>query len=130
MVIKPRTKLNHNIFIKMMLANWEGAGVERYQVYTQTLALPTSSFFFSIGSWQIWFKLLVWQYTQANREKWKKVIIDSWEKVSLDKKSLQIFQAKSCDFILNPDFTCNIFLMTGLTSDLLWFSCSWYNCGV
>ena len=47
----------------------KGAGVERYQVYTQTLALPTSSFFFSIGSWQIWFKLLVWQYTQANREK-------------------------------------------------------------
>ena len=28
-------------------------------------------------------------------------IIDSWEKISLDKKSLQI-QAKSCDFILNP----------------------------
>ena len=25
----------------------KGAGVERYQVYTQTLALPTSSFFFS-----------------------------------------------------------------------------------
>ena len=28
-------------------------------------------------------------------------IIDSREKISLDKKSLQI-QAKSCDFILNP----------------------------
>ena len=33
---KPRTKLNHDIYIKMMLANWEGAGVEL-----------TSSFFFS-----------------------------------------------------------------------------------
>ena len=48
----------------------------------------------------------------------KKVFIDSWEKISLDKKSLHI-QAKSCEFILNPDFTCSIFLMTGLTSDLL-----------
>ena len=47
-------------------------------------------------------------------------MIDSWEKISLDKKSLQI-QAKSCDFILNPDFTCSIFLIKGLASDLLWF---------
>ena len=65
----------------------------------------------------------------SNRGKWKTVIIDSLEKISLDKKNLQI-QAKSCDFILNPDFTCSIFLMTGLTSDLRWFSCLWYNCWV
>ena len=33
-------------------------------------------------------------------------IIESWEKISLDIKSLQI-QAKSCDFILNAVKTVN-----------------------
>ena len=42
-------------------------------------------------------------------------IIDSREKISLDKKSLQI-QAKSCDFILNPGLKSFSFICVGLVS--------------